>query len=391
MTVQAKLSSLETRLSSVLGGATTVSNPAENASDPLVQLALAHAIGLHELETMFQKSSTLLDIRTSPCADLDKIGLMLGVPRNTNAITSKTLIVISGVSDTTVNSLPMVDSKGVTWSLQSPVKIIDGFGVGIAVSPQGKYVVDTGELVLTGTVGGVTAIRNYQMVEVGYLQEDCDSYRARLMGKSTFPLLHSSSTGEDLLESLRAISDYAYFIDNAPACISPVTSLGIVVRGGDDQDIADIIRKLSPFNYLRLAGNTSVAFDSTCDSVRFIRPYPAAVDIQYWSKNTVDDATFVNAMCKMHKLDIVELMKAIPCLNGISIKVTPPYEDRGYADGECEAAEDAISCGGTVSIRTNDCMYAGVGCPTPTFGTCFTLKPWEYPAFASATRMGETC
>jgi hypothetical protein len=74
----------ESKLSVLLGGTTTLSNPSENSNDPLVQIMLTALAGQVKLDEKILNRLYQLDIRTIDCECLEIIASLVGEFKRTN-------------------------------------------------------------------------------------------------------------------------------------------------------------------------------------------------------------------------------------------------------------------------------------------------------------------
>lgn len=267
-------------------GITGLSNPSENIADPLVQVVIHALGGQAELERRLDLWSDRFDVRTAACNDLYLAAALVGeYPRSNQP--SRVEIIFTGSTQTVPANASFRDQYLGVWTLESPVNISGGIGFGIARSAIGDFSVMPGELQLVSQIAGVNIATSGMMASIGSVTESCEQFRARLLSGNRRRI----ETDSGVLSKLLDVADSAKIINDAPECISPYSRTGFVVRGGDDSDIATIIRQYAPLNYARLAGNVSVNV-AACETVRFIRPCPVGLEINYWGK-TVADSDFI--------------------------------------------------------------------------------------------------
>ena len=381
MSVSTIIADLEAKLAALYGQPTTLSDLPNNASDILVQIALHYAGGLDNLSNAITDLKTKLDIRYTPCECIDAVAANFGYVRDATGSTTQYAISFTGIDGTVINSgTSFTDNLGVVWTLVDDLTISNNFAFGIVESPVGSYTVSSGELVINAPYAGVTFYQNGMLLREGHVLQTCEQFRDSI--------LNPSSVGDnetDLIAALNAISNSASLVTDLPDCFLDGCSsgMGIVVNGGDDQAIADIIRTLSEFNYANLVGNTSVAFG--CESINFIRPYPVGVQIQYWGPEDVPDQDFIDLICEAGNVNIETFTNGIPCLDGAILNLIRSSED-------CEFATEGFGCDGeTINLFSDSDDICGANCRETGFSACQELLNIEYPVFVSAERMGDRC
>lgn len=375
----------ESKISTIAGGATTLSDPSENWPDPFVQSTGIVLAGQYELDKKIDTKWDSVDIRKVDCECLEVVAARTGDFKRTNKA-SKTCVFVTGISGTILpaNSV-FVDNFSRTWLLESEIAIENCVGFGTVVSSSaGDFDLSAGELSLQTPVTGIEQATNTCIIERGYEAENCEQFRTRLLNK-TVPSIETENT---LMTQLALESDFVKTIGDYPDCDTGCTGFGFVIRGGDSTTIANIIRQYAPVNYMNLAGNTQVDFDN-CEYVKFIRPCPVAIQLQYTGKEELDPSLFSDVVCTLngsvyHKafndLDITSIKFR-------TIRATP-------ADLNCEDVEEGDDCGNTVSLLTGiaqDCPCVKTECSSPDFISCAVLESWEYPVFANVEYMGTDC
>lgn len=358
----------------VIGQPTVLSDLPNNSGSGLAQIALHYAAALDKLERECSGDS-LPTINKATCAELQIIAQWLGI--QTNPTSSKAFVVMQGVNGTTIplNTI-FRDNYGYHWKTSSAVKINNGFAVAEVASPTGAYKVSSGELTHVG-ISGVTGFTNTPNHETGFNGSSCDELRKLIAAPNK-----DKNTEKNLIESLTNVSNGAKLITELPPCLGD--GIGIVVNGGDDTAIANIIRQLAPINYARLKGNTVVTFG--CEVVKFIRPCPVGVMFEYHADVDIPNDDFVNALC-VAGLDTKGILNNMECLHGFNTKLIYSRPD----SVECELPETGLGCNGnTVSLISNEC-FCEQTCLETGFKACHLLKPWEYPVFISATRVTNIC
>lgn len=362
-------------------GVTGLSNPSENIADPLVQIVMHALGGQAELEKRLTTFIAGFDIRTADCTQLIQAANLIGEQPRT-AIPSKVEIILVGASGTLVPANTVFkDNYLGSWTLENPVTLSNGIGFGVAKSAVGSYQVAAGELSLAASIAGIQLATSGQMLSVGGTIESCEQFRARLLsGKNYLP-----DTDEGILQKLRSIATKAKLITDIPDCITPYDKVGFVVVGGSDQLVAETIRNYAPYNYSRLAGNTSVLID--CDTVRFIRPCPVGLQLQYWASSEVEDDVFANAICQLDTVTAAGLVALIPCLVHVKFRAIP-----ARPAGTNTEPEQATGCNGVgISLISSDCPCSDTSALSAEFSECINLAPWQMPAFISAEYKGTTC
>lgn len=372
---------IESKLS-VQIGATGLSNIPENIADPLVQI-VTHAVGGQaQLYKDLYDFMEGFNVSTASCETIDALASLIGESRNTNKKTSYS-VVFFGTTDLVIPSnTALKDNNGIDWSTLDPITIRNGLGSGVAISPIGFYSLSPSELFLPSPISGVSIATNVSLIEAGFSLENCEQFRARLMNNN-----HScAETEQGVLDRLGASSDFAKVIYDAPDCISDDSHVAFVVRGGSDNDIGNIIANYAPFNFATLAGNTSVAI-SGCETVKFIRPCPVGIKLQYWSETDVSDSQFIDAICSSEGDGLACIRDKIPCINHMRFSL---IHSRPESLG-CSYEDSGQDCSGTVSLISDDCPCSADSCDDGVFTDCANLESWEYPVFVSAEKEGVYC
>lgn len=384
--VDTKLSELETALSVVMGGSTALSDPANNISDPLVQIAIHALGGLCAVETALQEFKSGFNIATASCDCLTILATLIGETQLTNKPSSVS-ISATGTNNTIIPAgTTYSDNFANTWTLQDQITIINGWGWGVAFSAAGSYSVNTSELLIDTAIDNVNTT-NGQMIELGYLSEDCEVFRARLMSGGGASI---NETESGVIKRIESLGAKVSFIGDAPDCVSPFTNNAFVVNGGSDSDIANILMNYAPLNYTTLAGNVEYLVND-CETVRFLRPCPVGIEINYWGRSEIDDQEFIDALCstpdKCKSTSITAMNFAdINKLKQISIR---PIYTRNSTVSSTDATT-AIDCFGGVSLISDDCHCTGDIVDQPV-SDCIDIESWQYPVFVSATYNGESC
>jgi hypothetical protein len=356
-------------------GETGLSDPRENIADPLVQAVIHPLGGLAELWQRLEKFQDGFDIRTADCDCLEWAASLVGETKRTNQPT-RASIVFTGSDGTVIPAnTEFQDGYAGSWNTESAIMIRNGFGFGVARSAVGNFEIAEGELSLTTPIAGVALATNIGIIEQGYLTESCEQFRGRLLSQEK-----SIETEYGVLNQLKSITTKAWFINDAPDCISPVSNSGFVVIGGNDNEIAETIRQYAPMNYTRLAGGVQIDFN--CEPVRFIRPCPVGVQVQYWGDSVSDD-DFIAAICDGG----LKAIQSINCVQHARFRLVPAYRSNASCTDE---PDTGTGCDGSVSLINDDCPCAS-DCPSGGYGNCPTLESWQYPVFVSAELMGERC
>lgn len=380
MSLEALVADFRTKVEPIIG-VTGLSNPSENIADPLVQIVMHALGGQAELEKRLTEFTAGFDVRTADCNQLEQAAALIGETRRT-AIPSKVEIIFVGASGTLVPAnITFKDSYLGVWTLENPVTLTNGLGFGVAKSAVGMYEVEAGELALAAPIAGIQLATSGQMLSIGGSVETCEQFRARLLaGKSYLP-----DTEEGILEQLSKVATKVKLIHDAPDCIAPYSKTGFVVVGGSDQVIAGTLQHYAPYNYTRLAGNTSVTIG--CEVVRFIRPCPVGLQLQYWASAEVDDDVFANAICQLDTITSAGLVALIPCLKHVKFRAIPSHPEGVNAE-----PEQATGCNGvSISLITADCPCSDTSALSSEFSECLNLQAWQSPAFISAEYKGQTC
>ena len=380
MSLEALLADFRAKVEPIIG-VTGLSNPAENIADPLVQIVMHALGGQAELEKRLTAFTAGFDVRTADCVQLEQAASLIGEARRT-AIPSTVEIIFVGASGTLIPAnTAFKDNYLGVWRLENPVTLINGLGFGVAKSTVGAYQVEAGELALASAIAGIQIATSGQMLSLGGAIETCEQFRARLLaGRSYLP-----DTEEGILEQLSKVATKVKLIHDAPDCIAPYSKTGFVVVGGSDQVIAETLQRYAPYNYTRLAGNTSITLG--CETVRFIRPCPVGLQLHYWATTEVEDDVFANSICRLDTITSAGLVALIPCLKHVKFRAIP-----SRPEGTNTEPEQATGCNGvSVSLIAADCPCADTSVLSSEFSECITLQAWQAPAFISAEYRGQTC
>ena len=382
MSVSTIIADLEAKLSALYGQPTVLSDLPNNSSDILAQIALHYAGGLNSLDEAITALKSKLDIRTTPCECIDAVAANFGYVRDTTGSTTQYAISFTGIDGTVINSgTSFTDNIGVVWTLTSDLTISNNFAFGTVESPIGSYSIGSGELVINSPYSGVTFYQNGMLLREGHTSQTCEQFRDSILNPVSI-----GDNPDDLIDALNNISNGASIVTDLPDCLLDGcgSGIGIVVNGGDDQTIADLIRTLSPFNYARLLGNTSVSYG--CEEVKFIRPYPVGIIINYWAASDIPDQDFIDLICETGTAGVETFMGKIPCLDGVVLNYI-----RASDEDSCTLPKQGIDCNGdTIDLFTSDDI-CDAECRETGFVGCQELLNVEYPVFVLAERLGDRC
>lgn len=381
MSVSTHIAALEAKLAALYGQPTVLSDLPNNSSDILAQLALHYAGALSLTEDAITNLKTKLDIRTTPCECIDAVAANLGHVRDTTGSSAQYAISFTGIDGTVINAgTPFTDNIGLIWTLVDSLTISNNFAFGKVESPIGNYVLNDGELVINSPYAGVNFYQSGMLLRSGHVSQTCEQFRESILNPSNV-----GDNPTDLITELNAISNGASIATDLPDCLLDGcgSGIGIVVNGGDDQEIADLIRTLSPFNYTRLLGNTSVEY--ACEEIKFIRPYPVGIRIQYWAANVIPDQDFIDLICENNTATAEIFMSNIQCLDGIVLNLS-----RASSEADCTVPKQGIDCeGSTIDLFNSDGVCES--CEETGFLSCQEMLNVEYPVFVSAERLGDRC
>lgn len=383
MTLDQLFADAESKISVVLGGTTTLSNPSENWPDPLVQIIGVALAGQKIIDDKISSQFDYFNIKTADCACLDTIASLVGEYKRENKST-KVGIIITGVNGYTLptNTL-FFDQLGRSWRTSTLITITNGVGVGKAVSSSyGEFLVSPQDLYLQTTIPEVSVATNTHVIEYGYTIESCEQFRTRLLNK----LISAPETELTVIEKLLVEADFVKFITDYPSCTDACYNSGFVIRGGNDTTLANIIRDYAPLNYMKLVGNTTVSFDN-CEHVKFIRPCPVGIEINYYADNEIDQAEFENIICNSNDSLLSKNFSSIDCLNGITFRVIRATNP----DLDCDTQEQISGCGSTFTLSEFECPCISNSCNDTIFKNCAVLNSWEYPVLMSANYLGVDC
>lgn len=381
-----KLAALETELAAVMGGATTLSDPTNNQADPMVQIALNALGGLCEVEAAIEEFKNGFNINAASCACLTILATLIGEEQRTNK-RSTVAIVATGANGTVIPTGTVYeDSYTAEWSLTTQITIKNGFGWGVAQSEIGPHVATKSDLTLQDDITGVSTT-NGDMLSYGYTVEDCDQFRARLKSAGGLSVQDTELT---VIERLESLGTTARFITDAPDCVDGSSSHAFVVNGGDEASVAQMIMSYAPLNYTTLAGDVSYVVNS-CETVKFMRPSPVGIEIEYYSKAPIDDSVFVQALCNSIGTcdnDVVTAMTFADIDKLKSIKLRPIYSRPADAGGD--DITTGTDCFGTVSLISDAC-YDEDAVIDQEQSDCILIASWQYPVFVRATLKGSVC
>lgn len=380
MTLNDYIIDADSKLSVILGGSTALVDPNTHLPDPLEQILLIALAGQVSVEKAIVDKFGSFDIRVVDCECLDIVAARTGDFRRTNKQT-KVGIVITGSNGTVLPANSgFNDSYGNSWYLESKITIVEGIGFGTALSSlAGEYSVAPNDLYLTTSVDGVTKATNSNIIELGYTTESCEQFRSRLINKKPCALETEATVINELLKE----ADFAKFISDYPDCDSNCLTSGFVVRGGDNNTIASIIRQYAPLNYMRLAGNVEINFPF-CETVKFIRPCGVGIQIEYKSDDIIDDSEFESIICQENGSLYAKMFNDLPidAIRFRTVRATP-------ASLACDDITEVSSCGETVSLISEDCPCSQDSCNDTAYKGCAELESWEYPLFISAVKVDD--
>lgn len=163
-------------------GITGLSNPAENISDPLVQIIINALAGHERLEMELSNILNDLDIRTVSCDRLETLASLIGATKRSN-LASTVMIAASGSNGTTIPiNTVLRDSLLQKWLITESFTIIDGLGFGMArCEKAGVFTVNPHELLLLNPIAGISSLTNGAMIKTGFILESCEQFRVRIL------------------------------------------------------------------------------------------------------------------------------------------------------------------------------------------------------------------
>lgn len=375
----------ESKLSVLLGGTTTLSNPSENSNDPLVQIMLTALAGQVKLDEKILNRLYQLDIRTIDCECLEIVASLVGEFKRSNKQTSAGLVVIGTNGTSIPANSQFKDNLGNIWFNEKEIIVENKIAFGKVLSTNFYNLnLSNNELYLVSAIEGISIATNTFILEQGYSEETCEQFRNRLLNKS----VQSFETETSVIYELLKKAKFAKFINDYPDCDNidnPCLKSGFVVRGGDDTEIASIIRNYAPINYINLGGNTSISFD--CETVKFIRPCPVGIMIQYTGSKELTSSDFETIICQLNQSVYTTNFSSLDCIKSLTFRTIRQVPE----SLNCEDPSSATSCGQTVSLLSTNCPCALTECNPKEYKNCAILKSWEYPVFISAEYMGELC
>lgn len=375
----------ENKLSTILGGATTLSNPSENSNDPLVQIMLTSLAGQVKLDEKIINRLYDIDIRTIDCECLNIIANLIGEFKRTNKKTTIGLIIIGTTGSILPANSQFKDSMGNIWYNELPITIENKIAFGKAVSTTyNSFNIENNDLYLTTPIEGISIATNTFILEQGYSEETCEQFRNRLLTKS----LKSFETEDTIIYELLKHADFAKFISDYPDCNNldnPCLKSGFVIRGGDDTTIANIIRNYAPLNYVTLGGNVNINYG--CETIKFIRPCPVGIMIKYTGAKQLSNSEFESIICKLNDSVYANNFASLECIKSLSFRTIRQFPE----SLNCDDPNTATSCNETISFLSTTCPCALTECNPKEYKSCAILKSWEYPVFISSEYIGEYC
>ena len=383
MTLDQLFANAESKISTILGGTTTLSNPSENWPDPLVQTIGVALAGQQLIDEKINNVFNYYNIANANCACLDTIASLVGEYKRTNK-SSKVGVVITGVDGYILpQNTTFLDDLGRSWKTDSKIIINSSVGIGTASSmTYGEFLVDSGKLYLQSPIAEVNIATNTQMLEYGYILESCEQFRNRLLNKFT----NAPETELTVLNRLGNEANFVKFISDYPDCNGSCTGSGFVIRGGDDTVLANIIKDYAPLNYMRLVGNTIINLPN-CEYVKIIRPCPVGIEINYYATNEIANSEFESAICNSNTSLTNKTFNSIDCLNGITFKtIRATNKTLG-----CDTPDQLSGCGETITLADLECPCVSDTCNDGIFRNCANLESWEYPIFIGANYLGVDC
>ena len=146
----------ESKLSVLLGGTTTLSNPSENSNDPLVQIMLTALAGQVKLDEKILNRLYQLDIRTIDCECLEIIASLVGEFKRTNKKTIAGLVV-TGTNGTSIPAnTQFKDNLGNIWFNEIEIIVENKIAFGKVVSTTFNNLnLSNNELYLVYTIEGI--------------------------------------------------------------------------------------------------------------------------------------------------------------------------------------------------------------------------------------------
>lgn len=381
MTIESELALIESKLQSALGESTVLSDPENNAASPLTQLGLYLATMGNDTKQRLDNLKKVLNLKTLPCDLLDQIAPLIGFQRQVSGIQPKQLIVFyADYGFVLPSGTEMIDGLGRSWFVDNDYPSYNGLGHGYAKGSINYTSVQPNELSLASHLSAIKEITNVIEVNAGSPSESCEDFRKRLLNEKPVP-----ETESFLFSKVRKFANDVKLTKEIPDCIEGVGDLGIVVNGGDDNDVANAILESAPVNVAKIRGNEQVAIG--CNNVRFIRPCPVGVIFKYWASKEIDNQSFIDALCK-YGMDIGKVISSIECLTNFEFKL---IRSRSSESNEsCDLPDSGVYCDQTVSL-INDKCHCDVGCIETDFSCCHKLTELEYPIFISAQREEQPC
>lgn len=382
MALSELLVDFESKLSGILGGATTLSNPSEHFDDPLVQVVLPLLAGQAEIDKKIDEKFNNFNIKEVSCDCLEVVASLAGYYRRNNKVTTVGIVIVGSNNTIVPTGTVLKDNLDQSWTTDYNVTIDCGIGFTTAHSMSfGYFPLLQGELVSDVDIPGVSKITNGFIIENGYVSETCEQFRSRILSGGDCVL----ESEENVFSKLLSVAKHAKVVNDYPLC-DPAAPEGckgraFVVRGGNDTLVAEIIRKYAPVNYASLVGNTTVVID--CEPVKIARPCPVGIEIEYTATEEIDDSAFQDIICQLNESLYLSNFSDLKCLTSIKFKTRHVG---------CDIPASLNSCDETYNTAELTCPCPIEDCTVDDeFKNCAILKSWEIPIFISATYLGVDC